>query len=549
MLSQKRVDFLSFVLAAATLCSTAHGQTPVVVETNTVLRVMASNLSSGNYQRYEGPGLRILQGLRPDVVAIQEFNYASTNGLGVNTSAAIREMIDATFGADFSYFRESGYNIPNGIISRYPIVSSGSWDDVTSINDRGFAWAQIRLPGTNDLYVVSVHLKASSGYETQRATEATNVTALIQSIFPSGAWVIVAGDFNTHSPSEACLAKFKSYLSDSPIPNDGGIPTANSNTSEPRSQRYDYVLPSFSLASNLTPVVLASTTNSNGLVFDSRVYKPLTDVSPVLYDDSHVVNMQHMGVAKDFKISWAVTNYVYGLPSITAHPKGQTVVENHDATFAVEAQSASPVGYQWCFRTAPIAGATSSSYTRTNVCSVDAGAYFVIVTNDVGPMVSSNAMLTVLVRPSIVTPPAPLVVGQGADALFAVEASGSEPLSYQWHFNSSPIAGATESAYTRTNVQPPDVGNYSVTVTNITGSPATTGVDLNLNIPQPSIRIPEPGLLTWYGLSNFQYSVQMKWSLEQTNWENFGTAASSENLIWFTNTVISTQQFFRVTYP
>ena len=49
-------------------------------------------------------------------------------------------------------------DIPNGIISRYPIVASGSWvDTVQSQPNRGFAWAQIALPGTNDLYVVSVH--------------------------------------------------------------------------------------------------------------------------------------------------------------------------------------------------------------------------------------------------------------------------------------------------------------------------------------------------------------------------------------------------------
>src|SRR5439155_6587291 len=128
---------------------------PVFVraQSNVLVRVMAANLTTGTNQRYETPGLDILKGLAPDVVAIQEFNYASTSSNGINTVAAFREMLDTTFGTNFVYFRESGYNIPNGVISRYPIIASGSWDD-PSVSDRGFAWAQIDLPGTNDLYVV-----------------------------------------------------------------------------------------------------------------------------------------------------------------------------------------------------------------------------------------------------------------------------------------------------------------------------------------------------------------------------------------------------------
>ena len=131
--------------------------------------VMTANLTSGNFQKYETPGLDILKGLKPDVVAIQEFNFSN------NTPADFRAMLDATFGTNFSYFREtnSGYSIPNGIISRYPIVEAGSWDD-SLVPDRGFAWARIALPGTNDLYVVSVHLYGS-GTATDRNTEAAAI--------------------------------------------------------------------------------------------------------------------------------------------------------------------------------------------------------------------------------------------------------------------------------------------------------------------------------------------------------------------------------------
>src|SRR3954463_13378108 len=86
-------------------------------QSNLTLRVMSANLN-GNIQNYQPFALRIFQGLKPDVVAIQEFNYNSTNGLGNNTPAAFREMLDTAFGTNFTYMRETGsYNIPNGVIS------------------------------------------------------------------------------------------------------------------------------------------------------------------------------------------------------------------------------------------------------------------------------------------------------------------------------------------------------------------------------------------------------------------------------------------------
>jgi endonuclease/exonuclease/phosphatase family metal-dependent hydrolase len=146
------------------LLTLAGCQMQLDAASNVVIRVMAANLTSGNNQRYESPGLNIFKGLKPDVVALQEFNVS--NQFGINTAAALREMVDSTFGTNFVYFRESGagYSIPNGIISRYPFVTNGSWvDSDPGVNDRGFAWARIDLPGTNDLFVISVHLKASSG--------------------------------------------------------------------------------------------------------------------------------------------------------------------------------------------------------------------------------------------------------------------------------------------------------------------------------------------------------------------------------------------------
>jgi hypothetical protein len=63
-------------------------------------------------------------------------------------------------------------------------------------------------------------------------------------------------------------------------------------------------------------VVLPSHTFGSGLVFDSRVYTPLTDVSPVVSTDSGATGMQHMAVIKNFSIAYTVTNYITVPPPV-----------------------------------------------------------------------------------------------------------------------------------------------------------------------------------------------------------------------------------------
>lgn len=275
-----------------------------LVETNFVLRMMAANTTSGNSQSYEAPGIRIFQALKPDVVAVQEFKFG-----GSSTPASLRQLVDTAFGTNFSFYCEPSGSIPNGVISRWPIVASGSWDD-PEVNDRGFAWARIDLPGTNDLFVVSVHLY-NSGSSADRNAEALALKGYISTNFPAGAWTILGGDLNTTSRGEAALGTLKTFLSDEPVPADQ---QGNPNTNEPRSRPYDYVLPSFSLTNFHTPLTLGARSFSQGLVFDSEVYTPLTEAAPVQAGDSHVANMQHMAVLKAFRLPCRFTNLVASPP-------------------------------------------------------------------------------------------------------------------------------------------------------------------------------------------------------------------------------------------
>jgi hypothetical protein len=83
-------------------------------------------------------------------------------------------------------------------------------------------------------------------------------------------------------------------------------------------------------------------------------------------------------------------------PTITAQPTDQRVVVGQTATFSVTASGTAPLNYQWQKGTAPIAGATASSYTTPATSLPDDGSTFqVVISNSVSSVTSSSAKLTV----------------------------------------------------------------------------------------------------------------------------------------------------------
>ena len=255
-----------------------------------VITIMAANLSSGKHQAYEDPGIRILRALKPDVVLIQEFNYER---------GPLRALVAAAFGPGYYYMVEKGSPIPNGVVSRWPIISSGQWED-THIGNRDFAWAVIDIPGEKHLQAVSVHLKSrNSGTQDN---EARLVGEYVRARFDPGHYIVVGGDLNTASRDAAAIGTFETFLADddhTPADRNG-----NSNTNEPRNKPYDWVMPGRELNRYHATlhVGTADRPYPDGIVFDSRVYPDLSEVAPVRYEDSGVFGMQHMAVMKAFDI-------------------------------------------------------------------------------------------------------------------------------------------------------------------------------------------------------------------------------------------------------
>lgn len=270
------------------LCAGLRGET---------MRVVAANLTSGSHQTYspdnanhsnpEGAGARILKGLRPDIVLIQEFQ----------TTIPVRQWVNATFGEGFAFVRGEGSGLPNGVISRWPIIDSGEWDD-PYLDNRGFVWARIGLPDGTKLLAVSVHLFAQK--PRIRGLEAEELVARIAGELRAGERLVIGGDLNVRDLSEAALRVLSATVQiPSVLPADGA---GNPMTNSPRNRPYDWVLVDPKTQASCVPVEIGGAKWEGGLVFDSRAYEPLSDVPPVQRGDSAAPQMQHMAVVRDFRL-------------------------------------------------------------------------------------------------------------------------------------------------------------------------------------------------------------------------------------------------------
>ena len=240
-------------------------------------------------------------------------------------------------------------------------------------------------------------------------------------------------------------------------------------------------------------------------------------------------------------------------PSITGPPVSQTVTAGATVTFTATATGTAPLAYSWKYNGAAITGAATSSLRLTNVQTTSSGSYMVTVTNSAGSQ-SASATLTVLLPPSIVTPPQSVTVSNGLNASFSVVASGSAPLNYQWQFNGGALSGATSSSLTITNVQPANQGDYTVVVSNAVGSITSTAAHLTVQTTsagpfQLAIIPPVNGFLSFNitGPAQTNYviwtstNLAAPWSKLQTNFSATGSVHFTDS-----NAPVATR-FYRAT--
>ncbi len=183
--------------------------------------------------------------------------------------------------------------------------------------------------------------------------------------------------------------------------------------------------------------------------------------------------------------------------TITQQPRSRAVTNGGIAVLTVAATGRGLLRYQWQFNDVNISGATNATLTLPNVTTAATGPYRVIVTDDIGATPSQVAILTVLVRPTILVHPLSQSVVQGDPATFSAVADGTFPLTFRLRRGSLPLAtnvlNSASVTFTLTNVQPANAGTYSIVVANaanLTGV-VTSGALLTVLADGDGDRLPD----------------------------------------------------------
>ena len=212
-------------------------------------------------------------------------------------------------------------------------------------------------------------------------------------------------------------------------------------------------------------------------------------------------------------VNWAAAlspGVAYGgtPPVLATQPAPQTVIAKRDASFTVAATGTAPLIYQWRFNDANIPGANSATLSLANVQSYQAGQYNVVVYNPAGSVQSSNAVLTVLIPPSILTQPASTNVKAGANFTLRVVASSTTPqIRYQWQFNGEDIAGATSSSYTVTGAQVVHGGDYRVVVSDSIATEISDTAHVTIMVDPTIIKHPQSQIVAVGETVNLEVAV------------------------------------------
>ncbi len=186
----------------------------------------------------------------------------------------------------------------------------------------------------------------------------------------------------------------------------------------------------------------------------------------------------------------------------TTDPPDQTVCQGATASFSTTASGTGPFTYAWTVDGSP-AGTTSSINVSTGSLSV--GNHTVAVTTTgTCDSASQSATLTVNANTTTTDPP-DVSTCEGSTVSFTTTASGTAPFSYVWKKGAVPLvsggritisSSGNTSTLTITNVQPGDVGSYTVETTGACGTASQTA-NLAVDSTPPTIILSGNTITLW----------------------------------------------------
>ena len=188
---------------------------------------------------------------------------------------------------------------------------------------------------------------------------------------------------------------------------------------------------------------------------------------------------------------------IIGPPQIVAAPGGLAGVAGlagRDLELAVSARGTGPLKYQWRYTSlgqseggllgVNIRGATNASFTIRNLGTNDVGIYIVVVSNFLGAVQVDPFFVSILYPPVITLQPLSVTnATPGSPIIFLAQASGDEPLTYQWRLNGANLPGETNGPLKISPAQLSDAGSYTLVAANGIGFAVSAPATLSFNLP------------------------------------------------------------------
>ena len=169
------------------------------------------------------------------------------------------------------------------------------------------------------------------------------------------------------------------------------------------------------------------------------------------------------------------------LPVVDPLPTNVLVVEGSNALLNASAKGAPPLAYQWQYDGVPIPGAIDLNYHIVNAQTNNDGFYSLVLSNHLGVVTSTPALLIVYQPVSIMAQPQGQLLPLGATANLTVGASGWPAPSFQWTFNGTNLPGATSNTLIIQDLDLPNLGNYLALVSNAYSSTQSVTATLTMS--------------------------------------------------------------------
>ena len=199
------------------------------------------------------------------------------------------------------------------------------------------------------------------------------------------------------------------------------------------------------------------------------------------------------GTCQDDLLTIPATLTVSGLVQIgTEPPSLTTLCQGSSADIEVVA-TGTILEYKWkkdnvyISDNGTISGTSTAILSISNALTTDAGFYSCEIVGTCNTTETQLAQVVVNPIPAITKQPLGGAICEGDNIQMFVEATGTNPLSYQWKLNNTDIPLATTSTLTINNIEPVDAGAYTVMVSgascgNIISNTATVVVNPKISI-------------------------------------------------------------------